>query len=102
MGKIKGCGNESCEAHKKKITYKDSETFCSKCGDSLVYICKDCYTQLSDDTENYCVRCLAKHEDRKDKAKKVAAGVGTGALAVGGVMFKYGKKAFDVAKKFKG
>ena len=102
MGKIKGCGNESCEAHKKKITYKDSETFCSKCGDSLVYICKDCYTQMPDDTEKFCVRCLAKHEDRKDKAKKVAAGVGTGALAVGGVMFKYGKKALDVVRKVKG
>ena len=57
---------------------------------------------MPDDTEKYCVRCVAKHEDRKGKAKKVAAGVGTGALAVGGVMFKYGKKAFDVVKKFKG
>ncbi len=29
MRKIKGCGNESCEAHKKKITYKELEAFCS-------------------------------------------------------------------------
>ncbi len=102
MGKIKGCGNESCEAHKKKLIYKESEAFCSKCGRPLVYVCKDCYTQLPADTDKYCVRCLAKHEDRKDKAKKVAAGVGGGALAVGGVMFKYGKKALDVVKKIKG
>ena len=27
MGKIKGCGNESCETHKKKITCKESEAF---------------------------------------------------------------------------
>lgn len=27
MGKIKGCDNESCEAHKKKITYKEPEAF---------------------------------------------------------------------------
>lgn len=98
MGKIKGCGNESCEAHNKKITYKESEAFCSKCGTPLVYVCKDCYTQLPDDTEKYCVRCLAKHEDRKDKARKV----GSGALAAGGVILTFGKKALDVAKKIKG
>lgn len=65
-------------------------------------MCKDCHTQLPDDAKKYCVRCLAEREDRKDKAKKVAAGVGGGALAVGGVMFKYGKKTFDVVKKIKG
>ncbi|WP_089610378.1 hypothetical protein [Dehalobacterium formicoaceticum] len=102
MGKIKGCGNESCEAHKKKITYKESETFCSKCGSPLVYVCKGCYTLLPDDTEKYCVRCLAKHEDRKSKVKKVAVEVGGGAVAVGGVILTFGKKAFDVAKKIKG
>jgi len=58
MGKIKGCGNETCEAHKKKLIYKESESFCSKCGSPLVYVCKDCYTKLSDDTAKYCVRCL--------------------------------------------
>ena len=45
------------------------------------------------------IRCLTKHEDRKDKAKKIAAGVGGGALAVGGVILTYGKKAHDVEKK---
>lgn len=102
MRKIKGCGNESCEAHKKKIIYKEAETFCSRCGNPLVYVCKDCYTQLPDDVEKYCVRCLAKHEDRKEKAKKVAAGVGGGALAIGGVILTVGKKALDVAKNIKG
>lgn len=102
MGKIKGCSNEKCEAHKKKSTYKASETFCSKCGKPLVYVCKDCYTQLSDDYKKYCVRCNAKHEDRKIKAKKVAAGAGTGALAVGGIVLTFGKKAFEIVKKIKG
>lgn len=92
MRKIKGCGNESCEVHKKKITYKGSEIVCSKCGSPLVYVCKDCYTQMPDDTDKYCVRCLAKHKDRKDKAKKVATGVGGGALVVLGVIFNHGKK----------
>lgn len=102
MGKIKGCGNEACEAFKKKTTYKETEGFCSKCGCVLAYVCKDCHTQLPDDTKKYCVRCLAEHEDRKDKAKKVAAGIGGGALAMGGVAFKYGKKAFTVIRKIKG
>lgn len=102
MRKIKGCGNDSCEAYKKKVTYKEAEALCSECGSSLAYVCKDCYTQLSDDSEKYCARCLAKHKDRKVKNKKVAARVGGGALLFGSVMFKYGKKAFDVVKKFKG
>jgi len=46
--------------------------------------------------------CLAKHQDRRDKAKKVAAGVGGDALAVGGVILTVGKKTFDVARKIKG
>lgn len=82
MKVTKGCGNESCVAHKKKEIYKDGESFCSKCGNSLVYVCKDCYTQLQSNGEKYCVRCSAKHDDRKDKAKKVVVGV---VLTVGGV-----------------
>ena len=108
MEKIKGCGNESCEAHQKKLICKESEAFCSKCGRPLVYVCKDCYTQLPPDTDKYCVRCLAKHEDRKDKAKKVAAWVsgtvGTGAMAIFGkkVFRIIGKLALDVVKMRKG
>ena len=101
MRMIKGCGNESCVAHKKKITYNETETYCSKCGKSLVFVCKDCYTQLPDDDEKYCVRCNAKHEDRKEEAKKVVAGVGVGALAVGGIILKFGKKTFEIVSKFK-
>ncbi len=92
MGKIKGCGNESCETHKKKITYKESEAFCSKCGSPLVYVCKDCYTQLPDNSEKYCVRCVANREDRRDKTKKIVAGVGSGAAAVFIAIFTRGKR----------
>jgi hypothetical protein len=102
MEKIKGCANESCEAHKKKITYKESEAFCSKCGGPLVYVCKSCYTQLPDDALKYCVRCLAKRKDRKDKTMNVITKVGSSALVVGGGILTYGKKALDIAKKIKG
>lgn len=97
MGKIKGCSNESCEAHKKKIKYKESEESCSKCRSSLVYVCKDCYTQLPNDTVKYCVRCLAKHTDRKIKVKKVGGRV----LAAGVTIITIGITAMDVTKKIK-
>ena len=98
MGKVKGCGDEKCVAHKKKIVYKDSESFCSKCGNSLVYVCKDCKTQMPGDSEKYCVRCLAKRKDRKDKMKKA----GGGAVVAGGVLFTGAKKAIGIAAKMKG
>jgi len=102
MEKIKGCGNESCEAHKKKLKYKESEAFCSKCGKPLVYVCKDCYKPLPAATDKYCVRCLAKHKDRNDKVKKVAVGVGGAALTVGSLIFKPVRKVlFDVVKNIK-
>jgi len=102
MGKIKGCANEACEAHKKKITYKEAESYCSKCGQELIYVCNDCYTQLPDDTEKYCVRCHAKHEDRKAKTKKIAEGIGGGAAAIGFAVLTSGKKLLEIAKNIKG
>jgi len=102
MGRIKGCGNGPCEANKKKITYKETETFCSRCGRPLVYVCRECYTQLPDNTEKYCVRCHAKREDRKDKAKKAGVGIGGGALAVGGVLISFVKNVPAVIKNFRG
>lgn len=70
MEKIKGCINYSCEAYKKKINYEESDAFCKKCGSPLVYVCKDCHMQLPDDSGEYCIRCLAKREDKKDKRFK--------------------------------
>lgn len=102
MGKIKGCANESCVANNKKITYKESETFCSRCGNPLFFICKDCHTQLPGDSQKYCVRCLAEHEDRKDKAKKFAAGVGSGVVAIGVGALTFGKKVVNTIKNIKG
>ena len=98
MGKIKGCSNETCVAHKKKTAYKETDMFCLKCGNPLIYMCKDCKTQLPGDTAKYCVRCLAKHKDKKDKAKKAGGGV----LAIGGIVLTVGKKAISFAAKMKG
>ncbi len=98
MGKIKGCSNESCEAHKKKIAYKEVDLFCPQCGDALAYVCKDCYTQLPNDVTVYCERCLAEHKDRKDRTKKVVGA----AIAVVGVIGICGKKAMEIVKSIRG
>ena len=38
MAGVKGCTNSKCVAVKKKITFKESEDFCSKYGGSLTYV----------------------------------------------------------------
>ena len=84
MKQAKGCGNDSCVANKKKITYKEDDKFCPKCGLDLVVVCKKCRIPLPvGTTDAYCVRCEADREDRKDKAVDTVKKVGSAALAVG-------------------
>ena len=33
----KGCPNEECEQHQKKVKLKATESYCSKCGTELIY-----------------------------------------------------------------
>lgn len=84
----KGCINDNCLNNRKKISYKKDDMYCSKCGNTLVHVCKDCRIPLYDE-EVYCVRCKAEREDKKDKAAenakgalKAAAGVASIAVAV--------------------
>lgn len=65
--RIKGCPNEHCEAF-RKIKYKASENFCSKCGASLVYICAKCGNKIEDFGPDYriCAHCEAEKADFKD------------------------------------
>lgn len=100
MSKIKGCGSSNCIANKKKIKYKNTDEFCSKCGKQLVYVCKKCFTPIPENSKgSYCIRCQAERDDRKDntldKAKKIGGGVvGVGAmvLSVVPVVNKFIKK----------
>lgn len=98
MGRVKGCINETCVANQKKITYKEADDYCSKCGNKLYYVCKECYTQLPDDSEKYCVRCLAEKQDRKDHTLKIAGGV---VAAVGIAVVSTGKQVIKVISKLK-
>lgn len=101
---IKGCINSECIANKKKMKYKNSDSFCTKCGNGLVSVCKKCYVPLpSDYKKTVCDRCLAAKSDKKDKQIKRVEQAGAGLAGLAGVAV-VGKKAFDIAKKvvFKG
>lgn len=97
MKKVKGCINGTCAASQKKIIYKEEENYCPKCGNKLYYVCKKCYTQLPNDSEKYCVRCLADRQDHKDYTMKIAgsvvATVGVAAISIGKQVIKAISKA---------
>lgn len=98
MGRVKGCINKTCVANQKKITYIKSDEYCSKCGNEIFYVCSECYTQLPDDSEKYCVRCHAEKQDRKDRALKIAGGiVATAGIIAAGT----GKTIIKVISKLK-
>jgi hypothetical protein len=110
MSRVKGCTNENCIAKKKKITYKESDDFCSKCGGKLSYVCPKCYTKLPEGiSDKLCARHLAEKEDKRDERKKrnakIAAAIivpiGTVAVANGKKIAEAGKKAIGVIAKLK-
>lgn len=86
MKKIKACLNDKCKGKEKKITYKADDTFCTKCGNELFFVCKKCKTTRIDENadSNLCIRCQAEKEDKNEKMKDGAKKFGTGALAVAG------------------
>lgn len=101
MAHIKGCNHDGCIANKKKIKYSSSDEYCSKCGQALCYVCPKCYTPLPDDSEKYCVRCLAEKADAKERRNKVLAAAGTGVLGVGAVVVTKGKDFIKYIPKIK-
>lgn len=95
MRSVKGCINKKCVANQKKIVYKTTDDYCSKCGNKLYVVCRKCYMQLPNSSEKYCVRCLAKKQDHKDQNLKkaggaaalgVAAAVGVGKKVAGSIV----------------
>lgn len=87
---IKGCGNPDCENNKKKIRIKDSDNYCSICGQGLVRVCKKCYTVINDCDGPLCERCKAEKDDKREAAieaggKVVGAVIAVGAFVVEGI-----------------
>lgn len=97
MRSVKGCINKKCVANQKKIIYKAADDYCSKCGNKLYDVCRKCYTQLPDNSEKYCVRCLAEKQDRKDRNLKKAGG----AAALGIAAVGAGKKVVGIITKWR-
>ena len=96
LGRVKGCINKSCVANQKKLTYKEVDEYCSKCGKKLYYVCKKCYMKLPDDSAKYCLRCLAEKQDSKNinlKKVGVVAAKGIGILGVGVSFIRVIKKS---------
>lgn len=95
---IKGCMNEGCIAHKKKLNYSATDDFCPKCGNPLSFVCKDCRMEL-DGSCSICERCAARRKDKREQlGKEVAAKMAKGAKAVGKGAVSAGKKAANVAE----
>ncbi len=105
MKAFKGCVNEKCIGFQKKIHYKDSDYFCSKCGERLCYVCADCWCVLDDNHNKYCIRCenirKDKRDQRVDKVKQVGAGSVAAVGAVAGGMAAVAKSADTIEKSGK-
>lgn len=84
MKAVRGCVNGNCVARKNRIHYKSTDDYCPKCGRPLSFVCRDCFKQMPDDTQQYCVECAAKHKDRQDHFKEGAEKFGTVLLAAAG------------------
>ena len=89
MKAFKGCVNEDCIAYKKRH-YNKEDNYCLVCGKELYFVCADCWKQLSDNKEKYCITCKATRDDKRDQridgVKKIAAGVGGAFTFVAGTM----------------
>lgn len=94
---IKGCLNEDCIAFQKRINFKANDKFCSKCGQPLFFVCKDCRMKLDNGTKKYCIRCENKHKDDSEQLGKVVLKkIGAGAKVVKDAAIETGKKAEEV------
>lgn len=108
MKAFKGCTNDECIAY-KKVHYKQSDYYCSKCGDSLSYVCADCWHPLEDNHTKYCNDCKKKRDEKaRERKQKVADGgkafvdgavkVGVGAVAIAGALKDVGNAVENGAK----
>ena len=80
----KGCPNESCERHQKKIMLKATEEYCPKCGTKLIYVCSKCFREIEDIDPKHriCSLCEAEGQEKKDAAADKAKKVGKGAIGL--------------------
>ena len=80
----KGCPNELCERHQKRIMYKTTEEYCPKCGTKLIYVCSKCFREIEDiDPEHkICSLCEAEKQEKKEAAVGKAKSAGKAAVGL--------------------
>ena len=98
----KGCPNESCERHQKKIMLKATEEYCPKCGTKLIYVCSKCFREIEDIDPKHriCSLCEAEGQEKKDAAagKAKNAGKAVAGVVVPVVVAAGGKIVKDLQK----
>ena len=86
----KGCPNEDCERHQKKVKLAATEVYCPKCGAELIFVCEKCFKEIEDlgPEHRKCALCEAKAEEQREKikeaVKKGGKYVAAIAMAIGG------------------
>lgn len=93
MKTTRGCVNKECSDCLNRVHYKKDDVYCTKCGEKLHYVCDDCWTQLEDNNEKYCILCKNKRQDKKDEQKEKIKKVGVVAVGVIGSIGAVAKKA---------
>lgn len=97
---LKGCVNEECIAKQKKMYFKESDTYCPKCGQPLCYVCKRCGMKLPDNTRKHCIRCENEMKDERDEwGRTIMNGVSKGMSKAGKALGEGGKQAVDFIGK---
>ena len=98
MRAFKGCTNLDCKAYKKTY-YKKDDHFCVKCGQTLSFVCSECWKPMEDDKEKYCISCSAEKEQKKAQAFENIKKAGASALVTLGVVAGVVKQVGDNADK---
>ena len=101
----KGCPNEGCKQHEKKIKMKADYGFCPICGSELVYVCTKCFDEIEDlgPKHKICKHCEIEAKDKRDQVvEKVKGGAkkasGAVVAAGGAVVVGIGTRVLKDAK----
>lgn len=97
MKAFRGCVNQNCVAY-KKIRFKDGDDYCTKCGEKLQYVCADCWKQLENNKERYCIVCKALRDDKSEQRIEKAKAAGKAFVAVGPAMVAAAKNVKQIEK----
>ncbi len=92
----KGCPNEECSQHYKKIKMKSEYMYCPICGSELVYVCSKCFDEIEDSGPKHkiCKRCEIEAKEKRDKVVANVKGAGiTIATGVGKALLTDAKKS---------